>query len=101
MNARADRIEAALDAALSPSVLEVIDDSARHSGHSGARAGGETHYNVRIVSPVFAGQGRVARHRMVNDALQAEFDSGLHALSLDLKAPEDLKAPLGGDVSGG
>lgn len=87
MNARAERIRAALAAALSPTALEVVDDSARHAGHSGAQAGGETHYNVMVVSPAFAGQGRVARHRLVNQALGAEFASGLHALSLVLKAP--------------
>ena len=87
MTDRADRIRAALAAALQPTLLEVVDDSSSHAGHAGARAGGQTHYNVVMESPLFAGQGRVARHRLVNQALAAEFDSGLHALSLVLRAP--------------
>ena len=87
MQSRAERIRVALEAALRPTTLEVVDDSASHAGHSGARAGGQTHYNVLVVSPAFAGLGRVARHRLVNQALGAEFEVGLHALSLVLRAP--------------
>jgi BolA protein len=83
---RAARIRAAL-APLDPVALDVVDDSAKHAGHAGARAGGQTHYNVLIVSPRFEGLNRVARHRLVNQALVAEFETGLHALSLVLKAP--------------
>ena len=86
---RADRIRTALTEALAPTVIEVVDDSASHAGHAGAQAGGQTHYNVMIVSDAFAGLGRVARHRLVNQALGAEFASGLHALSLVLKAPTE------------
>ncbi len=86
---RADRIRAAL-AILHPVALDVVDDSAKHAGHAGARAGGQTHYNVTVVSPRFEGLNRVARHRLVNDALAAEFDSGLHALSLVLKTPAEI-----------
>lgn len=84
---RSDRIAAALEVAFAPVSLRVIDDSAQHAGHAGARAGGETHYTVEMVSAAFAGQSRVARSRAVNAALRAEFDSGLHALSLRLEAP--------------
>ena len=87
---RADRIRHALTEALSPTRLEVVDDSARHSGHSGAAAGGQTHYNVLIVSPRFEGLGRVGRHRLVNEALAGEFSGGLHALSLVLRTPAEL-----------
>ncbi len=87
MNSRASRIRAALEAAISPVELEVRDDSALHAGHAGARPGGETHYHVRAVAPVFAGLNRVARTRLVNEALRAEFDAGLHALALTLRAP--------------
>ena len=89
MQNRADRIHAALSAALSPEALDVVDDSARHAGHAGAQAGGETHYNVRAVSIAFRGLGRVARHRLVNAALEGEFLSGLHALSLVLHTPDE------------
>lgn len=84
---RSDRIAAALAAAFAPQSLRVVDDSAQHAGHAGATAGGETHYTVEMVSAAFAGQARLARSRAVHAALQAEFDSGLHALSLRLDTP--------------
>ena len=84
---RADRLRTVLADALRPSSIEVVDDSARHAGHAGARAGGETHYSVLIVSERFAGMSRVARSREVHRLLQSEFDTGLHALGLTLKAP--------------
>ena len=85
---RADRIRHAL-AALDPALLVVNDDSSQHAGHMGARPGGETHYSVLVVADAFAGQNRVARHRMVNAALDAEFTGGLHALSLTLRTPAE------------
>ena len=86
---RAERIRARLQEIFAPSALDVQDDSARHEGHSGAQPGGETHFNVTIVSPSFTGQSRVVRSRSVHDALNAEFLNGLHALSLKLRSPED------------
>lgn len=90
MNRRADRIAAALGAAFPPAEIEVVDDSHRHAGHAGAAPGGETHYSVRLVTPAFAGMGRVARSRAVHEALAAEFAGGLHALALTLKTPEEV-----------
>ncbi len=84
---RAARIEAALRSKFAPTVLQIADDSAKHAGHAGARVEGETHYSVLVVAEQFAGLGRVARHRLVNEALAAEFGAGLHALALTLKAP--------------
>lgn len=86
---RAERIRAAIEARFPPAIVDVIDDSQSHAGHAGARPGGETHYTLRIVSPAFAGQSRVARSRAVHDALASEFESGLHALSLALSTPEE------------
>ena len=86
---RADRIRTLLADALAPAAMDVVDDSARHAGHSGAAAAGQTHYNVRVVSDRFAGLGRVARHRLVNAPLAEEFATGLHALSLVLQTPEE------------
>ncbi len=83
---RQTRIHAALSTALSPSELNVIDDSARHAGHAGASPEGETHYNVEITAPAFAGLSRVAMQRAVMDALKSEFDTGLHALSIKASA---------------
>jgi BolA protein len=84
---RQDRIAAALNEAFRPTELTVTDDSQRHHGHSGWREGGETHYSVRVVSDAFTGKTRVARHRLVTDALAAEFAGGLHALAIEARAP--------------
>lgn len=86
---RAARLEAALTAAFAPRTISVTDDSAKHAGHAGARAGGETHYSVLIVSEAFEGLSRVARHRAVNDAVRAEFETGLHALALTVRTPAE------------
>jgi BolA protein len=84
---RRQRIEARLREGLTPLSLEVEDESHRHHGHSGWREGGQTHYRVALVSAAFAGRSRVERHRLVNGLLQSEFDGGLHALVLQLRAP--------------
>lgn len=88
---RHQRIIAALEAALQPQQLDVVDESAQHAGHAGARAEGETHYHARIVAAVFAGKSRVQRHRLVNETLAAEFASGLHAMSLQLLSPDEAE----------
>jgi BolA protein len=67
---------------LAPTALEVIDESAAHAGHAGDRGGG-THFRVRIASPRFDGLPRVARHRLVYDALREFLDRGLHALAVE------------------
>lgn len=79
---RSQRIHSSLTKAFAPSVLEIRDDSDKHAGHAGARPEGETHYSVTIISSAFAGLTRVAMQRAVMEALQDEFDSGLHALSI-------------------
>lgn len=70
-----------------PIELDVVDDSARHAGHAGAKPEGETHFNVRIVSTVFADMSRIERQRAVNHALAEEFETGLHALSIKTELP--------------
>jgi stress-induced morphogen len=89
MQNRQDRLRAELITAFAPTLLEVVDDSARHAGHAGAAAGGQTHYTIKMVSAAFAGQSRVARSRAVHQVLAGEFASGLHALSLSLSAPDE------------
>ena len=89
---RADRIDAALRAGFAPAEVAVQDDSRMHAGHAGAAPGGETHYSVKVVSPAFAGMNRVARSRAVHAALAAEFATGLHALALTLRTPEEAAA---------
>lgn len=86
---RQERLAKALNASFSPDALEIVDESAAHAGHAGASAGGQTHYRVRMTAAVFTGLNRVARQRAVNQALKPEFDSGLHALALELKAPDE------------
>lgn len=76
-----------LTRAFAPEHLEVVDDSHRHAGHAGARPGGETHFNVYIVSAAFGGKSRIERHRMVNAALAEELQRGVHALAISAKTP--------------
>ena len=89
---RAERMEGLLRAAFAPGFLVVEDESARHAGHAGARPGGETHYRVALVSASFEGSSRVERQRAVHAALRAEFATGLHALSLVLRTPDEARA---------
>lgn len=82
-----DTIQMKLNAAFRPAELDVVDDSAHHAGHAGARPGGETHFTVRIVSAAFAGVSRVERQRRVYAALADEMKSQIHALALVTLAP--------------
>ncbi len=87
MSQIAQAIQTKLQAALSPSHLEVVDDSHRHAGHSGSRPGGESHFVLTIESAAFTGQSRVVRQRLVHKLLADELAGPVHALSLNLKAP--------------
>lgn len=80
-------IEAALRSALAPTEIFVRDDSHQHAGHAGAREGG--HYFVRIRSERFRQLGRVARHRLIYDALKAWMPRGIHALAMDARTPDE------------
>jgi BolA protein len=83
----APALEARLREALSPTLLEVLDESADHAGHAGSNGMGYgTHFRVRIGGPAFAGRSRVAQHRLVYDALQKFTDAGMHALAIEIKA---------------
>lgn len=75
-------------AALDPQRLEIIDDSARHAGHEGAKSGGG-HYRLAIVSARFAGKGTLERHRLIYDALGNMMRREIHALSIKALAPEE------------
>jgi BolA protein len=80
----ADQMAAALRQRLQPTDLEVTDESRLHAGHAGANGSGSgTHFRVRIASPLFTGQSRVARHRLVYDALQTFIDQGVHAIAIE------------------
>ena len=87
MTAVAESLRHKLTVAFSPTQLDIEDDSARHAGHGGSRPGGETHFNVVIKSAAFEGAGRVARQRMVYQALAEELAGPVHALSVKAFAP--------------
>jgi BolA protein len=72
-----------------PIRLDVINESHLHAGHRTSPGTGESHFRVLIVSPLFAGKSRLQRHRLVNEALAAELKGKVHALALDLRAPDE------------
>ncbi len=81
----AQDLHARLAQVLSPTHLEVIDESAAHAGHAGADGTGSgTHFRVRIAAPAFTGKRRVAQHRLVYDALHDFLQRGLHALAIEI-----------------
>ena len=82
---RIERLRAALEQALHPTLLEIRDDSARHAGHAGAREGG--HFHVTIVASAFRGTTQVQRHRMVYAAAAELMGRGIHALQIDAREP--------------
>ena len=83
----AERMADHLRAQLQPTALEVLDESWQHDGHAGANGTGfGTHFRVRIASPRFDGLNRVARHRLVHEALQGYIDrDGVHALAIETR----------------
>jgi BolA family transcriptional regulator, general stress-responsive regulator len=92
MQITSEKIDAILRSALMPTTLEVQDDSHLHAGHAGAKEG--RHFSVRVVSERFTGLSRVARHRLVYDALKAQIEGGvggnIHALAIDARTPSEL-----------
>ena len=87
MGAVAEAIRTKLEAAFSPSRLELADDSDRHHGHAGHSGAGESHFTLRIESEAFVGKARVMRQRMVMKALAEELAGPVHALSIVATAP--------------
>jgi BolA protein len=87
MGAISEAIRTKLTEAFSPTRLEIEDDSARHAGHAGASASGESHFNVVIQAQAFEGAPKVARQRMVYRTLAEELAGPLHALSVKALAP--------------
>ncbi len=83
----AEAITAKLDAAFSPTRLDLTDASDRHQGHAGHREGGESHFDLVIESARFEGLGRVQRQRLINAALAEELAGPVHALSIRALAP--------------
>ena len=87
----ADTIREKLTEALAPQALSIEDESAKHKGHSGARPEGETHFRVRIVSPLFEGVSRVERQRRVYAVLADEMRDRVHALALTALTPAEAQ----------
>ena len=85
----ANAIRQRLTAALAPSRLDLIDQSALHAGHAGARAEGESHFTLLIVTAMFAGKSRLERQRMVFAALADLMRTDIHALSITALTPEE------------
>jgi BolA protein len=83
-----DTITAKLTDKFAPAFLDVIDESMLHHGHGGWREGGETHFRVRIATRHFDGMSRVAQHRAVMDALDAELKDRVHALAIEVLPPD-------------
>jgi len=81
---------ARLNSALSPTAIELVDDSEQHRGHGGYNPAGESHFTLRMESPAFAGKNRVERQRMIYAALGDLMQVRVHALSIRAKAPGEL-----------
>jgi BolA protein len=89
MGTVAARMKAKLESRFSPELLEIVDDSDRHKGHSGSSEAGETHFSVTITSSAFLGVNRVGRQRLVMNALSEELAGPVHALSIKTLAPNE------------
>jgi BolA family transcriptional regulator, general stress-responsive regulator len=81
-------IRLALERELTPLSLEIIDDSARHAGHAGAREGG--HFRVVLVAEAFKGHSQLERHRLVYAAVAPLMGQGVHALSIIARTPDEI-----------
>lgn len=81
------QLRGALERALSPVHVELIDDSAAHAGHAGARSGG--HYRLTIVATAFEGRSQLERHRMVYAAVASLMNGAVHALNIVARAPAE------------
>ncbi|XP_022981518.1 sufE-like protein 1, chloroplastic/mitochondrial [Cucurbita maxima] len=91
LGSRGKRIKEKLETELNPVELNVEDISYQHAGHAGVRGSdGETHFNLKVVSKEFEGKSLVKRHRLIYNLLQEELQSGLHALSISAKTPDEL-----------
>jgi len=88
----AETMRRKLEAALTPTKLEIEDQSHLHKGHAGHRPGGESHFRVTVVAPGFVGKSRVERQRMVTVALKEEMGYPIHALGIKAMTPEEAAA---------
>jgi BolA protein len=87
----ADYIESHLRQHLDPTYIEVLDESAAHSGHAEAKRSGGGHFSVIVVSEQFSGKSKVARHRMIYDLFREEMAQQIHALAITAWTPEEYR----------
>lgn len=85
----ADIIEKKLTEALAPSKIDIVDESALHAGHAGARPEGESHFRLLVVSDMFENRGRLERQRMVYQIMGDLMASDIHALSIKALTPAE------------
>ena len=88
----AARMRQKLNEGLAPVRLDIVDESQLHTGHAGARPGGESHFRVTVVSAAFEGKSRVDRQRMVYGLLSADLENQIHALALKTMTPAEDEA---------
>lgn len=89
MERMTDKIKRKIEAAFSPILLEIRNDSEKHKGHAGYDGSGESHFHLTIVSDIFKDKPRVERQRMVYTLLKTELNSRIHALALVLRTPDE------------
>lgn len=92
---RFERIRTLIQQALTPAVLDLVDESHLHAGHAGAASGG-SHYRLTIVAPAFAGLSLVRRHRLVYDSVHLMMQHEIHALAITALTPDEQAAKAGG-----
>ncbi len=83
-----ERIKQKLNEAIQPELIEIVDDSAAHAGHAGAKQGGG-HYNVTIVAQAFDGKTLVQRHQLIYQALNDLMKNEIHALGINALTPSE------------
>jgi len=83
------QLRTALERSLAPISLEIVDDSARHAGHAGAREGG--HFRVMLVAEAFRGHSQLERHRMVYAAVAPLMHGAVHALNIQARTPDEAR----------
>jgi BolA family transcriptional regulator, general stress-responsive regulator len=86
---RVEQLRLALQRELNPLSLDIMDDSASHAGHAGAREGG--HFRVNVVAAAFRGHSQLERHRLVYAAVAPLMGQGVHALSIVARTPEEIR----------